>query len=46
MEGDMDENLSKLRFVHKNGNVIWIQHRTIPRKNKNHEGAGISCMSL
>lgn len=37
LEGKLEGKHSNVRFITKDGETIWLQHRTVPRKNKGNE---------
>lgn len=37
LEGKLEENRPPVRFVKKDNSVVWVNHRSIPRKNDKNE---------
>ena len=40
MEGNLDENRPPAKFLTKSGNIIWVFHRSLPRRNLLNEITG------
>lgn len=41
MEGTLDENQSRIRLINKNGEQLWVQSKSVARKNKNKEAIAV-----